>query len=324
MEDREQILALTSSKGGVGKTHLAVSLSAAIAKRGARVLLIDADLGNGTISDRIGFYPNFNLAHFFFRERGLEDLIEETPFGFFLIGGERGNFSLANLHYPQKMKFLRNFTNISRKFDYVVLDLASGINRQTVDFALLAEKTIVVTSPNDLMSAYGALRACLSRFVQLEVTLSKKIEGYKARRFFRPLTLMNSVRDFDQGKKAFEALECTVESRLNGAVGPFEIKMRYLGPIFHDPALFKKSEERRRPVSLISVYSKVAFCIDSMASAICSPSSFKGFDSEKRLRYIIQILFGQQDRLRREHNQKVVKDSPARIPFSQRSQSISN
>ena len=324
MEDKGQILALTSSKGGVGKTHLAVSLSAAMAKRGVRVLLIDADLGNGTISDRIGFYPNFNLAHFFFQERGLKDLIEETPFGFFLIGGERGNFALANLNYPQKMKFLRNFTNISRKFDYVVLDLASGINRQTVDFALLAEKPIVVTSPNDLMSAYGVLRACLSRFVQLEATLSKKIEGYKARRFFKPLTLMNSVRDFDHGKKAFEALECTVESRINGAVGPFEIKMRYLGPVFRDPALFKKSEERRRPVSLVSVYSKVAFCVDSIASAICSPSSFKGFDREKRLRYIIQILMGQQEGLKKDLTQKSMKASPIRIPFSQKSQSISH
>ena len=57
MQDRGQILALTSSKGGVGKTHLAVGLSAALAKRNARVLLIDADLGNGIISDRLAFYP---------------------------------------------------------------------------------------------------------------------------------------------------------------------------------------------------------------------------------------------------------------------------
>ncbi|UCD71195.1 MAG: AAA family ATPase [Syntrophobacterales bacterium] len=324
MEHQRKILALTSSKGGVGKTHVAVSLSAAIAKRNARVLLIDADLGNGTVSDRIGFYPKFNLAHFFLKEKDLGDLIEETPFGFFLIGGERGNFALANLNYLQKMKFLRSFIKVSRNFDFVVLDLASGINRQAVDFALLAEKTIVVTSPNDLISAYGSVRACFSRFRQLEIGLSKRIEGYKARRFFSPLVLMNKVADFNQGKSSFEALESAVENRLNGAISPFGIKMNYLGAVFHDLELFKKSEERQRPVSVVSVYSKVAFCIDLIASAICSPSSFGGFDGEKRLRYTIHILMEQQERLRKVLTQKVMKISPVRFPFRQRNQSISH
>jgi len=324
MEERGQILALTSSKGGVGKTHLAVSLSASMAKRNGRVLLIDADLGNGIVSDRLGFYPKYNLAHFFLKERTLADLIEETPFGFFLIGGERGNFALANLNYPQKMKFLRSFIRVSRNFDFVVLDLASGINRQAIDFALLAEKTIVVTSPNDLTSAYGSVRACFSRFMQLEIGLYKRIEGYKARRFFRPLILINHIMDFDQGKRAFEALEGAVENRLNGAVDSFGIKMNYLGTVFHDPGLFGKSEERRCPVSLTSAYSKVAFCVDSIAGVICSPSSFPGFDEERRLRYIIQILMEQQERLRKGLTQKVMKISPVRIPFRQRSQSISH
>ncbi len=81
MKDRGKIVALTSSKGGVGKTHLAVGLSVAMAKRDTRVLLIDADLGNGIISDRLGFYPKYNLAHFFLKERALGDLIEEMAAG---------------------------------------------------------------------------------------------------------------------------------------------------------------------------------------------------------------------------------------------------
>ena len=315
MEHRGKILALTSSKGGVGKTHLAVALSAAMAKRNARVLLIDADLGNGIISDRLGFYPKFNLAHFFSKERVLGDLIEETPFGFFLIGGERGNFALANLNYLQKMMFLRSFIEVSRNFDFVLLDLTSGINRQAVDFALLAEKTIVVTSPNNLISAYGSVRACFSRFTQLEIGLCKGIDGYKARRFFRPLILMNNITDFNQGKRSFEALESAVENRLNGVAGPFGIKMNYVGAVFHDLGLFKKSEERRCPVSMVSVISKVAFCVDSIACAICSPSSFRGFDGEKRLRYTIQILMEQQERLRKVLTQKTMKVPPMRIPW---------
>ncbi len=321
MECRGQILAITSSKGGVGKTHVAVSLAAAMAKRKARVLLIDADLGNGIISDRIGFYPTYNLAHFFLKERVLGDLIEETPFGFFLIAGDRGNLALANLNYLQKMKFLRSFIRVSRSFDFVLLDLASGINRQTIDFALLAEKTVIVTSPNDLISAFGSVRACFSRFVQLQTALFERIDGYKPRRYFRPLILMNHVTELSQGKAAFEALESAVENRLNGKAGPFGIKMGHLGVVFHDPGLFKKSEDRRRPVSLVSLYSKVAFCIDSIASAICSPSPIKGFDGDERLRYTIHIFMEQQEKLRKGLTQKVMKVSPMKIPFRQRNQS---
>jgi MinD-like ATPase involved in chromosome partitioning or flagellar assembly len=324
VQGRGQILAFTSSKGGVGKTHLAVGLSAALAKRQRRVLLIDADLGNGIICDRLGFYPRCNMAHFFLKEKSLEDLAEKTPDGFFLIGGERGDIALANLNYFQKMKFLRSFIAISKGFDFVVLDLSSGITRQAVDFALLAEKTIIVTSPNDLISAYGSVRACFTRFMQLESRLCKRIEGYRARRFFKPLILMNSVTDFYQGKAAFEALESAVESRLHSGVGPYRIKLDYLGAVFHDPGLFKKSEERRCPVSTASIYSKVAFCVDSIARALSSPFVFGAFDTEKRLQYTFQILMEQQEKLKKEVTQKVMKVYPVRMPFLRRGQSISH
>ncbi|MFQ6079178.1 MAG: AAA family ATPase [Thermodesulfobacteriota bacterium] len=321
MNGRGQILALTSAKGGVVKTHLAVSLAAALVKRNARVLLIDADLGNGIISDRLGFHPKYNLAHFFLKEKTLADLIEETPFGFFLVGGERGNLAVANPNYLQKMKFLRNFIRVSRNFDFVLLDLASGIKYQVIDFALLADKTIIVTSPNDLTSAYGSVRGCFSRFRELEVNLFKRIDGYKAGRFFRPLILVNHVTNLYQGDAAFEALECAVEKRLNSAAGPFGIKMGHLGVVFHNPALFKKSEERRCPVSMVSAYSKVAICVDSMAAVICARSPFRGYYREERLRSIIQILMEQHDRVKRGVTPKVMKVSPIRIPFNHGSQS---
>ena len=317
--DKGQILALTSSKGGVGKTHLAVSISAALARKDVRVLLIDADLGNGMVSDRLGFYPKYSLVHFLLREKdNLGDLAEETPFGFFLIGGERGNFALANLNYLQKMRFLRRFTDVSRHFDYIVLDLASGINRQSIDFALLAEKTIVVTSPNDLISGYGSVKACFSRFTQLERGISSRIEGYKTRRFFSPHILVNNITDSSQGQSAFEALESAVENKLKSVVSPFSIKMNYLGAVFHNPRLFKKSEKERSPVSSASVYSKVAYCLNSIAEAVCSDSPFRCFDSDKRLQYTIQILVEHQNRLRKRLRQKVMKASPVRIPFLQK------
>jgi MinD-like ATPase involved in chromosome partitioning or flagellar assembly len=312
---RGQILALTSSKGGVGKTHLAVSLSAALAKRYARVLLIDADLGNGIIADRIGFSPRHKLSHFFVKEKGLTDLIEETPFGFFLISGEQGNLALANLNYLQEMKFLRSFFEVSSNFDFVVLDLASGMKRQAIDFALLAERTIIVTSPHDLVSAYGSMRGCFSRFMHLEATLFKRIEDYTVRQVFKPHILLNHVNNLYQGETAFEALENAVKSRLGSTGGNFNIRMVHLGSVFHDPELFRKAEEQRCPASEVSAYTRVAFCVDSMATVICSRSPFRGFYREEgRLRYILEMLMEQQQRLRKGLTPKVTRVPSMRIP----------
>jgi hypothetical protein len=86
--------------------------------------------------------------------------------------------------------------------------------------------------------------------------------------------------------------------------------------------MFRKSEERRCPVSLASVYSNVAYCVYSIAEAVCSPSPFKGFDGEKRVQYTIQILAEQRERLRKRLTEKVRKVSLVRIPFVQRIQSI--
>ena len=324
MYGRGQILAVTSSKGGIGKTHLAVGLSAALAKRDAHVLLIDTDLGNGIISDRLGLSPQYNLAHFFLGERALEDLIEETPLDFSLIAGDQGNFALANHNYLQEMKFLRNFVSISRNYDFVLLDLPPGISRQTIDLAILADRTIIVTSPNDLLSGYASVRGCFSRFTHLEATLFNRVEGYKARQSFRPLILINHVTSLYQGEAAFEALESAVEKRLNTTSGPFGIKMGHLGSIFYHPGLFKKSEDRRCPVSMVSAYSKVAICMDSIASVICSRSPFRGFHGEDRVRYIMQIFMEQQERFRRGLTQKITKISPIRIPFHHGSESIAH
>ena len=318
-ETRGQIVALTSSKGGVGKTHLAVSLSAVMAKRGARVLLIDADLGNGMVSDRLGLHPKSNLAHFFLKEKDeLVDLIEKTPLGFFMIGGKRGNFALANLNYGQRRRFLRSFIDVSRHFDYVVLDLASGISYQSIDFALLADKAIVVTPSNDLMSGYGSVKACFSRFTELETGLSRRVDGYNAQPLFTPYILVNNVRDLAQGKTAFDALEDALKNRLRTAHGPFGIRTNYLGGIFHNPRLFKKSEERRRPVSLVSPYSNVAYCIEKVAEAICRDVPFKSLDNEKRLLYTMQILIEHQERLKKKVGRRVAGTHPARIRLLER------
>jgi flagellar biosynthesis protein FlhG len=317
------ILTLTSSKGGIGKSHLAVALATAMTKEDYRVLLIDADLGNGIISERLGFYPRFSLAHFFIKEKSLEDLVERTPYGFFFVGSEQGNLALANLNYLQKMKFLRNFARISRGFDYVLIDLASGISQQAIDFALLAKRTIIVTSPSDLMSAYGSVRACFSRFVEIERRLGERIENYESQQIFSPLVVINHIENFFQGRETFEALDGAVENRLQTSE-PFRIRLDYGGAVFHDPAIFQKSEMKRCPVVVASVCSRVAFCVDSMAKALIAATSVGSLHTEQYLKYTLQVFIDQQSKITRGLAKKIPRIYPVRLRLPHHGESTSS
>jgi hypothetical protein len=99
--------------------------------------------------------------------------------------------------------------------------------------------------------------------------------------------------------------------------------LHYLGAVFHDTGMFRKSEERRCPVSTVSVYSRVAFCFDSIAKVLEDPTLSGGFDRDKRIHYTFQMLMEQQGRLRRSLRQKVGRVYPVRKPFNKESQSVS-
>jgi Mrp family chromosome partitioning ATPase len=172
---RSQTISIISNKGGVGKTHFAINLSCALVQKGARVLLIDADLGNADISNKLGIFPDHHLMDFLEKDRELQDLIVATPFGFDLICGTYGEFKLANLNYSQKTRFINHFNKISRGYDYAIFDLGAGIARTVLDFALGADRTVIVTTPQDLISGYACSKGAFSRFKELEERLEGKL-----------------------------------------------------------------------------------------------------------------------------------------------------
>jgi Mrp family chromosome partitioning ATPase len=141
-------ISIISNKGGVGKTHLSINLAYALADTGAKALLIDADLGNPDISNKLGIFPQYHLLDFLEKDHKMQDLIFSTKFHFDLIGGTFGEFKLANLNHAQKMKFIKHFKKISKEYDFVVFDLGAGISRTVLDFALAANRIVIITTPH--------------------------------------------------------------------------------------------------------------------------------------------------------------------------------
>ncbi len=259
-------ISVISNKGGVGKTHLSINLAHALAKTGAKVLLIDADLGNADVSNKLGLFPKYHLLDFLEKTRHMQDLVVTTKFEFDLICSAYGEFKLANLNYAQKMKFIRHFKKIGQGYDFVMFDLGAGIARMVLDFALAADCAVIVTTPQDLVSGYACAKAAFSRFKEVEKRLEERFPEYSSGLTFSPMLVLNQLDDLEQGVILYDRIGKIADRNINANEGRFCIKPEYLGGIPYDRENFRKAEVRRRPLILDSPYVKVSQCIQHMST----------------------------------------------------------
>ncbi|MGI6397591.1 MAG: AAA family ATPase [Desulfomonilia bacterium] len=185
-EREHRIIAVISNKGGVGKTHVSTNLATVAARKGKKVLLIDADLGNADISNKLALFPEYTLYDFLLGDVALEDMIQKTPYGFDLVGGSSGEFKLANINYVQRTKFIRAFRKVSEGYDITIFDLSAGIGTTVMDFALASDEMLIVTTPQDIIAGYACIKATFQRFKSIEESLMKKVEYYEPERVYRP------------------------------------------------------------------------------------------------------------------------------------------
>jgi len=168
--DRPQILVVGGGKGGVGKTCVSVNTAIEIARRGWRVILMDADLSCSNIETVLGFKSNVRLDDFF-RQRGGKDLNEivcDTPYdNLKLIPGTTGLLDVANPRYQQKLALIRELRNLDA--DLIIVDLDAGAHLNTLDFFLMTETHgILVITPErtSIDNAFKFLRAALFRRIE--------------------------------------------------------------------------------------------------------------------------------------------------------------
>ncbi len=272
-EIRALTVSIISNKGGVGKTHLSINLAQALANTGARVLLIDADLGNADISNKLGIFPEHHLLDFLEKNQQMQDLIVSTRFNFDLICGTYGEFKLANLNYAQKMKFIKHFQKISQDYDFAIFDLGAGIARTVLDFALGADRTVIITTPQDVISGYACAKAVFFRFKEIEERLEGRLSEYTPQWTFSPMLVINQVSNLEQGFKLYDTIEKTADKNINANEDRFCIKPEYLGAIPYDRESLRITEEKKRPLLLDFPYIKASQCIQHMTTKFSNPEN---------------------------------------------------
>jgi len=185
------IISSISNKGGVGKTIFSIEMANLLGKMGKKVLLIDTDMNTGDISIKLALKNNFTLLDFFEKkEKNLNRIVKRFN-NSDLIPGEGGNFKFANINYAQKVKFIKAFKEISRHYDYTILDLCAGIERVTLDFALTADYMAIITTPEDIQTAYGCAKAAAERMSELENRLSDRGMSNQKTKHLSPFFVFN-------------------------------------------------------------------------------------------------------------------------------------
>ena len=266
-------ISVISNKGGVGKTHFSINMAYCLAKKGAKVLLIDTDLGNADVSNKLGLFPKCHLMDFLENKKKMDELLFRTKYGFDLIASSYGEFKLANLFYAQKVKFINHFRKISQRYEFAIFDLGAGISRMVMDFALAADHTIILTTPQDFISGYACTKAGFSRFKEIEERLEEKISSYEPQGTFSPMMVFNQVSNLRQGFKLFDIFTKAANEKINSREGKFRIKPEYLGAIPYERVALRAAEAKKRPLLLAAPRVKAAQSIQHMSTRFFYPKA---------------------------------------------------
>ncbi|WP_313077616.1 MinD/ParA family protein [Melaminivora sp.] len=155
-----RIMAITSGKGGVGKTFLSANLAAALTRRGWRVLVLDADLGLANLDVVLNLHPKTTLHEVFTGKARLEEAVVEAPGGFSVVLAGSGMIEYSRLTPAVRSEFLNVIRTLAPRYDVVLLDTGAGISDVVLFSVSLASEVLIVATPEptSLTDAYAAIK----------------------------------------------------------------------------------------------------------------------------------------------------------------------
>lgn len=207
-----RVIAITSGKGGVGKTNIVANMGFTLGKAGQRVLIFDADLGLGNLDVLLGITPQFNLSHVVEGKKKLSDIIVNGPGTLKILPASSGIQEMTKLTAPQKLKIFNELNLLLADYDIVLIDTAAGISSNVLYFNASANEIMVVVTPEptSITDAYALIKV-----------LSVK---YREKHFRLLVNQAKSEREADEVSRQL----CLVANRF------LDVSIEYFGCVLGD------------------------------------------------------------------------------------------
>ncbi|MDR2861909.1 MAG: MinD/ParA family protein [Syntrophobacterales bacterium] len=244
-KQRVRVVAVTSGKGGVGKTNISVNLAYFLSKLNKKVLMLDADVGLANIDVILGLTPQYNLYHVLRGEKSIQEIMVEGPGGMLILPAASGIQEMTNLSQGNRLTLIDEIKTLQDRVDFMLIDTGAGIASHVMYFNMVAQEIIVITTPEPtaITDAYALIKVLHQRH---------------AKEHFR--LLVNMVKTESEAKEVF--------SRLNQATNHFlNISVEYLGHVIYDKRV---SESIRKQQPFVTLFPDVpaAKCLRNLAEKI--------------------------------------------------------
>jgi flagellar biosynthesis protein FlhG len=238
-----KVMAVTSGKGGVGKTNVSVNLSMALSQGGKDVLLLDADLGLANVDVLLGLRSRHTLSDVISGSRTLEEIIINGPESLKIIPASSGIQNMAELNTMEHAGIIRAFSELSHSIDVLVIDTAAGISDSVITFTRAAQEVIVVVcdEPTSITDAYALIKV-----------LNK---DYGICRF---RVISNMVHGLQEGRELFKKIMTVTDKYL-------DVQLDFMGIVPYDEFL-KKAVQRQKAVIEAYPRSKSALAFKSLSA----------------------------------------------------------
>jgi len=195
-----QIIAVTSGKGGVGKTNFSVNTALLLAKLNQKVLIIDADIHLGNVDVMFGISPDYTLVDVLKGNKSLKEIIKKTPYGVDFLPATSGIMDMIEGEDNIVRSIAQAFNTFQNDYDIILIDTGAGVSISTLSFVLGTEKIIVVVTPDpsSISDAYAMIKIINQNQDNAQIMM-----------------IANKVRNDEAGESLFYKMNLIVNKFLN-------------------------------------------------------------------------------------------------------------
>lgn len=253
--NKAKVLAITSGKGGVGKTNISANLAICLAASGKRVLALDADMSLGNLDVIMDINSRYNISHFIKGRKRIEDIIHIGPEGLSLIFGGSGIEELADINEFQRQRILNELSCLQNDNDIIIIDTAAGISKSVISFCLSADHVLVITTPE--------ASAMTDAYATIKVLVGNNFAG--------PISILVNMADsVSEGQKVYHQIENVAKRFLNTQV--------YSGGILLRDERLTHAVRARKPVVLMYPKAGISSSLAALAARLNNRSSVYASD----------------------------------------------